>query len=273
MLFNSGTNWIAGGDSSITATGGNGTTNGGNIAIQASNIDLLGNVTASTVTTPTTTGSLTIAGDQIAGGTVTIGSSTSNTRINGLIKTPAITSISTTGALTIGAEQIAGGTVTIGNTTNAVSINASTLNLGSANKTLILNAPIGANYSPSLIISKTQIGFKINGTLLAPVPPSTIPAHPTASNLYSAQLGPGTWLIQGNVKFNTPGAFLHLAIAGASGSFDFDAQITTAGISNSIAQVSRIVTVASGTPTYYLTGGCQLATVVENVRFNVYRIA
>lgn len=228
-------------------------------------------------------------GNNIAGGTIHINNGTnnaSNTGINNGTTTTGTVNImsgnTSTGIINLatgsGSAKVnigsgsTTGAIAIGNSANVVNINSSALSLGSTTKSLTVNAPITTNYLTSAISSNTQIGFKINDTFTAPSP---VPFSTTyaATNLSNVVLLPGIWLLQANVIFFTPGTFLQISIAGASSIIDLDAATVVAGLPNSIAQVSRIVNVGSGTPTWYFTGSAQINSNVANVRFNAYRLA
>ena len=235
----------------------------------------------------TTTGAITIGNTgntTTIAGTVNIGSAGLTTNINNVDGATGTVNImsgaGSTGTINLATGSssakvnISNGTTTgivnIGNTGNAVNINSSALSLGSTTKSLTVNAPITTNYLTSAISLNTQIGFKINGT-----PLSTTLTGSAPNNLYQVSLIPGIWLIQGNVRYATPGTFINLSISATSLTFDQDATVlvSTAGITAPIQQVSRIVNITSGTPIWYLVSGCQIGTVVTNVVFNVYRLA
>ena len=228
-------------------------------------------------------------GNNISGGTIHINNGTtnaSNTNINNGTTTTGTVNIMTgntsTGTINLATGSgsatvnISNGTTTgivnIGNTTNAVNINSSALSLGSTTKTLTVNAPITTNYLTTAITSNTQIGFKINETFTAPTPVPFSTTYAT-TNLANVVLLRGIWLLQANVLFFTPGTFLQISITETSSLIDLDAATVVAGLPNSIAQVSRIVKVSSGTPTWYFAGSAQIASNIANCRFNAYRLA
>jgi hypothetical protein len=227
----------------------------------------------------TTTGTVNIMTGLTSTGTINLATGTGSAKVN-------IGNGTTTGAINIGnsannvslsAITLSLGTtsttiVNVGNNTNTVNLAANSLTLGSVNKSLTVNTPIKVGYLPAELISNTQIGFKINETFTAPSP---VPFSTTyaASNLANVVLLAGIWLLQANVIFFTPGTFLQISISGAASLIDLDAATVVAGFPNSIAQVSRIVNVGSGTPTWYFTGSAQINSNVANVRFNAYRIA
>jgi len=91
------------------------------------------------------------------------------------------------------------GTVAIGNSANAVNVNSMALSLGTATKTLTVQAPITLNYNPSVLTGPSMIGYSVTSTFAA----VSFASGPTTSTIIrSVQVAStGLYLITWEIQY------------------------------------------------------------------------
>ena len=215
----------------------------------------------------TNSGQLNLMNGGSTSGSVSImGGSTSNGAIN---------IANGTGASQSTSVNISNGTTTggvgIGNSACAVGINASVLTLGTATKTLTVNAPITFGYTPSSISGITQLGSRYAGVY----PTTSIPAS-TPTNLWTtnAVIGEGIWLMIGQAYFNSGSSTVYLSFNNVSGTMGPFSEVYQSNGPNTFLNLTYITNTAlDGLQQWYLvayTGAT--ASTVQYVRVNFYRI-
>ena len=92
-----------------------------------------------------------------------------------------------------------------------------------------------------------------------------------AASIYSMSLPVGSWIITGNLRFPTTSSYTGLSISATNNTEDLNAEVIfTSGAGN--LQVTRGVTVTSGTQTWYLVAVSGTANICANSTFDAYRI-
>jgi hypothetical protein len=82
----------------------------------------------------------------------------------------------------------------------------------------------------------------------------------------------GRWLVTGNVRFPSLVTYAGLSIGATLNLEDQNAETVMAGSGSVIIQVTRVITVSSGSQTWYLSAISGAANTVTNTTFDAYRI-
>ena len=82
----------------------------------------------------------------------------------------------------------------------------------------------------------------------------------------------GRWLVTGNVRFPSLVTYAGLSIGATLNLEDQNAETVMAGSGSVIIQVTRVISVSSGSQTWYLSAISGGSNTVTNSTFDAYRI-
>ena len=241
---------------------------GSSIGVTGNNFDI------SSLSNGSTGGTVTIG--SIGGGNVGIGNISSGiTTISSLT-----TNIGTSGATTVnvGATGTTGGSVVnIGLGATGINIgtgSTGTVTIGNANGVVRLNGPLTLGSAPP---AGSTASAPYLGSLINPGSTGGTIVNSTVTNVHSISLPPGTWLVFGNINYNSyAGTYAAASISTTSAALEsicFSVmRYATTSTSTQNINVSRAV-VATSNQTVYLVGQVDTGVATSSAYLYAVRVA
>jgi len=179
----------------------------------------------------------------------------------------------------VGATGTTGGSVVnIGLGATGINIgtgSTGTVTIGNANGVVRLNGPLTLGSAPP---AGSTASAPYLGSLIFPSATSGTVVNSTVTNVHSISLPPGTWLVFGNINYNSyAGTYAVASISTTSASIDSTCftvmRYSTTTTSTHNLNVSRGVVVSGSNQTVYLVGQVDTGVATSSAYLYAIRVA